>query len=298
MLNKTVSEYNNKIIIPRNADNDDAVAIGKGVELSGKAKLTLKKQESVKEEEKLYDDQTYGRTSEERFENISRTKQITKYLNYSAWATAAWLWFYPRPYEIATMAGIILPVIGLFLVFRSKGLIKIIDVENSSYPSLSTTFSIPPIALMIRVLYDYDVLEYSNVWLYTLLLTPIILLMILKGTKGEFQVKNKLEGIIIYPFLAITIGLFTFFSSITINCTFDESTPEKFEAIVIEKEVSKSNKGGTRYLLTLGPWGTVTEETEVSVSKSQFERIEDGSSINVNLKKGFLEIPWIYVSTI
>ncbi|MEM9328169.1 MAG: hypothetical protein AAGA85_21055 [Bacteroidota bacterium] len=252
-------------------------------------------EEAIQEEEKLYDNRTYGRTSEERADNISLTKQLTKYLNYASWAGVIWLLFYPRPYVVATQVAIALPVIGLFLVLRSKGLIKIINVDNSPYPSLSGTLSMPPTALMIRVLYDYDVLEYDNAWLYAVLVTPVLFYMILKGSKGEFEIESKKEGIIIYPFLGFTIGLFTFFSSISINCTFDTSSPEKYEAIVIEKEIS-TGKRSTTYLLTLGPWGDLPEETEVGVTQRQFEGLEEGAIVHVNLKKGLLDIPWIYVT--
>jgi hypothetical protein len=297
------SDQNYVYIIPKN-DNDKQINVsqyfGKKSEWHGLllAKFPdLDHETVIEEEEKLYEDEAYGRTQEERDENITQTRSITKYLNYASWAAAVWLWFYPHPYNLATAVGIILPIIGLFLVYRGKGLIKVIDVENSAYPSLSTTLTIPPLAIMIRVLYDYDILEYQNVWIYTVLATPIVLLMIIRVTKGEFQTKSKLEGLIIYPFLTATIGLFIFFASITINCTFDDSTPKLYDATVIEKEVSESRKGGTRYLLTLGPWGDVVDETELGVSKSQYERVQHGEKVNINLNSGVLSIPWVYVTT-
>lgn len=297
------SDENYVYIIPKN-ENDKIIKVsqyfGKKPEWQG---LFLNKfsnldtDEEVKNEKTLYQDETYGKTLEERNANISHTKQTTKYINYLAWLISAWLWFYPHPYELATAAGIILPVFALFLVYKSKGLVKIIDVENSANPSLSTTLSVPPMAIMIRVLFDYNVLEYQNAWIYTVLAIPMILWVIIRGSNGDFQVKSKLEGIIIYPFLATIIGLFVFFASITINCTFDESTPEIYQSKVIKKDVNKSGRGATSYLLTLSQWGDIKTETEVGVSKSQFDRVQEGGLINVNLKSGLLSIPWIYTTT-
>jgi hypothetical protein len=297
------SNENYVVIIPKD-DFDKSISVstyfGNKSEWHG---LLLSKfpdldtEEELKEEQELHKNETYGRTSEERNENISQTKQITKYINYSAWIISAWLWFYPRPYELATAAGVILPIIALILVFRSNGLIKIMDVKNSAYPSLSTTLSIPPMAIMIRVLYDYHILEYQNAWIYTIVAIPILLWLIIKGTAGEFKAKSRFEEIFNHTFLAVVIGIFVFFASISINCTFDESTPELYNATVLSKKVSKSGKGATSYLVTIGAWGNVKEETEVGVSKKQFERTEDGGTVKVYLNSGLLMIPWVYIST-
>ncbi|TRX60656.1 hypothetical protein FNH22_06320 [Fulvivirga sp. M361] len=252
----------------------------------------LDKEIYQKEKEELFNDQNYGKNLDQRAEKINRTKQITKFLNYCSWGAIIWLLFHPDPYTLATAVNIILPTIGLFLVVANKSLIKIYYDKNSPYPSLSTTLSMPPMALVIRAIIDFNIIDYQNAWRYALILSPLLFLMIIIGTRNQFRAKNKMEELGGYLITALALGFFTFYTSIMINCTYDDSWPEQYAAIVDYKEIEEDNDSPTTYLLTISPWGTIEEQMEVSVSERLYNEVAVGDEVFVNLHQGLLNIPW------
>lgn len=49
------------------------------------------------------------------------------------------------------------------------------------------------------------------------------------------------------------------------------------------------------YYIKVAPWGHHYDTEEIRASRSEFEQIEIGDSINIDLKKGFFNIPWYYI---
>ena len=86
-----------------------------------------------------------------------------------------------------------------------------------------------------------------------------------------------------------------FFSIISINCTFDQSSPSTYIANVLEKRISRGTKRPDRYIIKIGNWNSNYSEEEISISKAKYNDIEVGEEINVYLNKGMLNIPWLTV---
>lgn len=248
----------------------------------------------LEEEKKLHKDQAFGSTKKERSKNISRVKQLTRFLNGISLVAGLWYIFIANPYSLVTAINLILPIVGIFILYRENGRIKLFKDDNSPYPSISITFLIPLVALMIRGILDFDILDYTNAWVYVFLITPIVLIILVRIGKSEFKGESKIDTLIIYPVLIAFIGVYVFFGSVLINCTYDNSTPLRFESTVLKKRIS-DGKNSTRYLLTITPWEGVEEDTEVSLPKSKYESLEANDKIIVYQQKGLLNIPWFYV---
>lgn len=241
------------------------------------------------------EDKAFGLTETEKEENLRRTKKLTRILNYISCGAVLWYLINPDPYALLTAINLLLPVLGLVIVYREKGRIKVIKTENSPYPSLTATLSLPPIAIMIRTYLDFNVMDFTKAWIYVVLITPFIFFFLLKSSRKEFKVSNKIEALIIYPFLMVTIGLFVFFGSVMLNCAYDKSEPTIFETIVLKKRIS-DGKNLTRYILSIPARERADEELEVSVSRRQYESIGVNEKINVYEQEGLLKIPWLFVS--
>ncbi len=252
--------------------------------------------EYAEEEVDLHDNKAFGRTKEEREYNIKRTKRLTKGLNYSSWIFGIWYFIFPQPYELLTIINLALPIIGLVTLIRLSGLIRVIKIDNSPYPSLTTTLSIPPLILMVRALIDYELFNYSSLWIPAILLTATFSYLIRYGAKSELTFNKPWEYAIVYPFLISTVFIYTIFSLISINCTFDNTTPDIYEAEVLDKRIN-DGKNSTTYYLKLDKWGPQDEIDEVSVSKRRYLEVSKGDKIDVNLKKGLFDISWIIVRT-
>jgi hypothetical protein len=81
-----------------------------------------------------------------------------------------------------------------------------------------------------------------------------------------------------------------------LNCLADGSIPRVFPTVVVEKRVDGDWKWRTWYL-TLKPWGPVTENDEVSVSKALYEQMQPGNSVCVLLRSGAFRISWYEIDS-
>jgi hypothetical protein len=98
-------------------------------------------------------------------------------------------------------------------------------------------------------------------------------------------------------FTALFILLFFFGygygAVVTTNCYYDESIPDHQQAEIINKRISSGKT--TSYYFELTPWQDQKESLEYSVSKDLYNQLEIGDSVNVYLKTGLYNIPWVIV---
>jgi hypothetical protein len=75
------------------------------------------------------------------------------------------------------------------------------------------------------------------------------------------------------------------------NCVYDYSEPTVYQTGVLNKKIIRSRRS-TTYYVEVAPWGHHFDKEEISVSKVHFEEFEICSNVNIDLKKGLLNIPW------
>ncbi len=255
----------------------------------------LDENEYASEVKELYENVKFGRTQEERDRIIEKAELLTKVLNYVSIITSIWFLISPNPYNILTIINIMMPIIGLIIVFLYNGLIRIIKTDNSPYPTLSSCLTMPVAVIMIRVLLDYDIVDYSSLWVPSILLSTITVYIIIKSNNSEFKVSKTKELIILYFYLSIGVGVFVFFSIILTNCTFDYSEPIEYQTKIVEKRISSGRRTPTRYLIKIEKWSDEYNKNLVSIVKNSYEEMKVGEVINVYLNKGLLGVPWIFV---
>lgn len=73
----------------------------------------------------------------------------------------------------------------------------------------------------------------------------------------------------------------------------DESKPEIYKTIVLDKRVSKGRT--ETYYLKLSPWEKQKEIKEVSVPKNLYDTLKINDQATIKLKKGKLNIPWFEI---
>ena len=64
---------------------------------------------------------------------------------------------------------------------------------------------------------------------------------------------------------------------------------------MVDKRVHKGSKGRRSYYVKVTPWGHHYDKEEISVSSDQFDDIQIGQTIKIDLKKGLFNIPWYYI---
>lgn len=252
----------------------------------------LEEQNAIKEEQEILNDENYGWTKDIREEKLSKARQTSKIINWVAGITATWTFFYPTPYQYSILTTIIIPIIALCAVKFSGGLIRFDERKGSAYPSVIYAFIYPSLALMLRAILEYDIFDYSNVWLTTTIITLSFLTLLLIKQK-ELTFKKKIDYLTVAS-LSLFLFAYGFGTVIHLNCYYDNSNAEYFTAKVLNKRIS-SGKTTTRYL-ELSTWGQQSEVDEVSVGKDFYNRTEIGDDVKIYFRKGKLEIPWFLVT--
>ncbi len=136
---------------------------------------------AVAEEQEILNNENIGWSRELREEKLSNAKKISRIINWLGGISFAWTLFYPKPYDLAVLSALVVPIIALIAVKLSGGLIRIDQKNGSAYPSTIYAFIFPSLGLVVRSFFDYDIFDYSNVWLKAVLITVAFLFLLIEG---------------------------------------------------------------------------------------------------------------------
>ena len=154
---------------------------------------------------------------------------------------------------------------------------------------------IPSLAVMLRCLFDYDILDYGNAFIWTSIIGAGVLGIVLYTYRQSVK-NDSIWGTV---FIAVVIGglhYFGLFFQVTlVNCMFDYSKPVVFQVEVLDKEIDDSDDSD-EYELYVQNWvDSPNEEFKLTVKKSTYESVKVGGFVDVYEQKGLLNIPWYYI---
>ncbi|MFA0960409.1 hypothetical protein AB9P05_01245 [Roseivirga sp. BDSF3-8] len=222
-------------------------------------------------------------------EALLRRAKITSYLlNGSGIAVGAAGLFIRQYYEVIMWALVLLPLICLLTVIRYKGLIRMNSYEKSRYPSILYAYFIPVPVIGLRVVWDYNVIQFKEGWYIAGLWGFMVAILLMTGT-DEFSKKTATDYMLL-SVMALFSAAYMLAASLFVNCYYDHSQLEKYAPVVIDKRIGKGKY--TSYHLTLEPWGPLTSPEEVNVGSSLYQATEVGDSVHVEKGVGLLGMPW------
>lgn len=253
--------------------------------------LDLDMLNAEKEELEILANEELGWTIEQREEKLLKARKTAKILNWVGGLVGAWTLFWAGFYEYAVIASIIVPIIAIIALKLSAGLIRIDERKDSAYPSILWAVLAPSMGIFIRALLDFNIFSHDNVWVPSAIITLIIIMLIV-GNK-EFKFKKVID-FFTFSVIALTFFAYSYGAVVTVNCLYDGSEPEVFNAKVLGKKINSGKS--TTYNLELSPWGLQNEIQEVSVSQDLYEQLENEDTVNIYFMKGYLDIPWFIVT--
>ena len=112
----------------------------------------------------LLADEALGDNPKTRAASLHRAQQIARVLNTAGWVVTGWLLFYPHPYDWASAAGILVPVLTIAALWLLPKTLRLDEKKNSGYPAVMVAFMMPSLGLLLRMLLDYDVVNYAVLW--------------------------------------------------------------------------------------------------------------------------------------
>lgn len=253
----------------------------------------LDQQEFNDDLQEILDDPEVGVSENDRMDNLKQAKTICSWLNNISFALAFWLFLYPHPYDLAVLIALLYPLVTMVVQYRFRKVTIYSDGEkNSAYPSLSTALLMPTMGLMLRAIVDFDLLKWPDC-LMTIGMIAVVLSVIFaviwKNMLSSSKKSSKGLGTIMLFVLA-----YSYSSFMMVNCNFDYSKSTLYPAKVISREVTHGKHDA--YYLTLNPWGPRTKAEEITVSKSLYNTVNVGDTVQVYVKKGTLKVPWFFVS--
>lgn len=240
------------------------------------------------EKEEIFSSDAMAWTADQREHKLMRAQKTANALNWLGGFIGTWAFFVPQPYEMAITAAIVFPFICIIILKYFKGLITIDQRYQTPLPAIVIALLGPGLGLLVRALQDYNIADYSNLWLPVVLVPAVYLALFLIGNKTFNLSKPWAKvNILVFAIMMLLHGLGTV---IVLNCLLDQSPPEVYHATILKKRISSGKT--TTYYFALSPWGKQKEGEDVSVSKAMYGRLDSNDRVNVYYMSGKFNIPW------
>lgn len=238
--------------------------------------------------EAILADDAFGFTVEERQGLLKRQRLLFKVLSGVAFGVALWAWIFPRPYEVAIGAQLLVALVALACGALGRGLLTLWPT-GKAHPTASIGLSMPGLTLLVRAVVDIDVDSWqaailpiaagSALWVFLIVLS-------FKDTRKSLTSMRVAAG------LALLLGAG---SALQWNVLADNGEPLLHETVVVDKRASLGQP--TAYTLLLAPWKKGEKApVEYSSKRKLYERAEVGQPVWVWTEPGALGIPWYHVS--
>lgn len=248
--------------------------------------------QAKQEKEAILNNEEFGWTTEQREENLIKAHKTAKILNFIGTLIGCWTIFLANPYEYAIIASITFPIVCLIALKYFNGLIRIDERKDSIYPTIFLGFFVASAGLCLRALLDYNIFDYSNIWMPSILISLIFIAFLTIGNKA-FKFNQTKDSITILGLSILMFG-YGYGAVVTLNCMYDKSEPEIYDATILRKTVSSGKS--TTYYFELTPWAKQTEKEYISVSKELYNKLEQNDKVNIYFMKGQFDIPWFEVT--
>ncbi|WP_448697754.1 hypothetical protein ACFGVR_13340 [Mucilaginibacter sp. AW1-3] len=237
----------------------------------------------------ILSDNRLGVSTEERQAQLDRAKYISWAYNGIGVVLFLLSVFYREKEALIEPVLLIFPILSVFVVLVSNGLIKIFDNKKSPYPHIFFGLIPPMLAQLINIGGNH-VLSFNNFWIPFVLLSLLIV--------GVFYYVDRANNhspvrgqIIIMIFLG---GMYGLGSVHQLNRIYDKSPEQVYQATVTDEYVRHGKS--TSYNLRLSAWGPQTKTETVSVSHAMYDQTPIGATVTLHLHKGFFNIPWYTVT--
>jgi len=245
--------------------------------------------ERTQEKQEILSNHQLGWTVKEREAQLTKTKRLAKILNWSGTFIAVGTILLLNSFKYIILLCILFPIICLVIIIFSKGLLRIDERKNTSYPTLFWAFFITTSVVFLRGFMFYKIFDYTNVWLPSIIIALGFITILVINNQG--YVFNKAEKFSTF----LTLSLFIMFgygfgTTINLNCVFDNSKPIIYKTTILKKRISTGKN--TSHYFQLEKWNNQKEPKEVAVQKDFFEKHNVNDTITIHLKNGKLNIPW------
>ena len=221
------------------------------------------------------------------------------WLEYVTIGLGLWFLFYPKPYDILFTALLCMPVLGLILngITGRPSIASLVEIskddDGSDQSAVADFIDIAAWIILLRVLLDYEFESFYSMIIPGTIAFAIMLVILFATHKViDSTTKSKTW---IYLSLIFNVFLYSYAGTYGANCVYDKSEPQVYETEVVDKRISRGSRGRKTYYSKVNPWGHHYDKEEISVASSQYDEIQIGQTVKIDLKEGLFNIPWYYI---
>jgi hypothetical protein len=289
-------ERNGIYIIPKNAQHKKiktSTYLEKADQITAWLASTftdLNKQEFADQEKSILNDDALGLSQQAREHRLAEARRIAKITNAVGFVLFFWMTFYPIFYTIVLIIGIAYPVVIIILLYLYRGLLRVDERKNNAYPSVATGFIMAGLSLTLRGLFDYNILEFSQLWITTGTFAVLLIILILIATKLP-TFKSAQDYFVIFTLMILAYS-YSFGAYTVSNCLFDSSSPQYYKTSIIQKEISKGRS--TTYYIIVTSWHDAEKIEKVTINSEEYNLTSIGDEIAIAEMKGFFGTPWYF----
>ena len=261
--------------------------------------------EQIQEGVKDFETQYGGLSDEEKGRLYRRAHRAGKILNRIGYviALAAVVGvFKSSVYEfplrkVAMLMCCFYPLILLFSLRISNGLVRFNTKETDIYPSVLQGFCVCAAVLLV---FDFGYINQTCNFSWAFCVVAIATATLYAfyyfcADKAEFQWKNRAAKILNVISVVFILAIYAFGAVFYLNYAFPQviTTVSEQEVKIIDGRVSKGKNAS--YYKTVSPWIDGSEKKEIEVSEILYADNEIGESLCVTVKKGLFGITWYTV---
>jgi hypothetical protein len=227
----------------------------------------------------------FGATPAQRLHRLAVARKVAKALGFTAAVVTAWSFISPQPYwlVIGSLAG--LPALALILAVLSRGMFRIVP-RTKLDASLGSLCSIPASGILLRSLLDINMVSTTSLIGAAAVSAGIVVCILVVTERVDRKAILLLCGFI--------AGLYFFGVFSEANVLLDRSQASIVRSKIVDKRIDQG-KAGTRYRITLAPWGALSEPNHAYVQRDLYDRIQPGGPACILLRNGALGVPWFTV---
>lgn len=235
-------------------------------------------------EESILSNEAFGRTETNRWDLLQQARRASRRLSLWALALVAWGLFYPEPYELAMFCVAATPWLGMAVLHRYRGLMRVDGAPSEIHPTAAAAIFLPGLILSLRVLFGWQIVNGMEPLRLgaVLALTMFFILLKLDPTMRGKVATSILMLVFLMPY--------GYSSVVLVNGLWGDQPTEFVEARVVSKRISSD-----RHELTLEPWGSRLEESDVQVPRPLYDATEAGDTVCAVVRTGSLGIEWFTV---
>jgi len=249
----------------------------------------LDKEEFEAAKSEILQDTSLGITAEDRELKYNNNKKYATWYSMVALFSFFAVIYIHSDSRAVCIALLLYPIPGILLVTLSNGLIRLYAKKNSAYNAIFIGLLLPAFALAVQSFKNTKFLNFSSL-LFPAVVVAVVAFCVLFFVAIKKVKDNVMAQIICALVFSAAYGLG---AASAINCDFDQAQPKVYPVKVIDHHVTHGKS--TSYYITIDEWKEGLSES-INVSSSFYDNTPVGSTVNVNLKPGTLNIPWYYIS--